>query len=147
MCDSPSGAARHPRFRLLLALSPLLLPACRSEVTEGTAEDESQPAAASSRQAQEPGQPDEAERPERVFDSVLVEGEPMYTVLPQDAIPAVDDPQFVGAEEAEAFMQGDEPVLGVVGTDGTARAYSAWQLEGHEVVNDVVDGDPIAVTW
>lgn len=77
----------------------------------------------------------------------LVEGEPMYAVLPPDAIPAVDEPRFVPAEEAEVFLAPDEPVLGVVGADGTAKAYSAWHLEGHEIVNDTLDGEPIAATW
>ena len=78
---------------------------------------------------------------------VLIEGQPMYTVLPMDAIPAIDEPVFVSALEADGFMQPNEPVLGVVGADGSARAYSAWHLEGHEIVNDVLDGRPIAVTW
>lgn len=71
----------------------------------------------------------------------------MYSVLPQDAIPSIDEPAFVPAAEAGDMLRDDEPVLGFVGRDGTARAYSAWQLEGHEIVNDVVDGEPIAVTW
>lgn len=78
---------------------------------------------------------------------VLVEGEPMYTVLPMDAIPSIDEPVFVGAADADAFLEPDEPVLGVVGVDGSARAYSAWHLESHEIVNDVLDGRPIAATW
>lgn len=77
----------------------------------------------------------------------LIEGEPMITVLPQDAIPALDAPRFVSAEQALDFMQPDETVLGVVGKDGTAKCYSAWQLDGHEIVNDELDGEPIAATW
>ncbi len=84
---------------------------------------------------------------EPAFPYELVEGEPMYTVVPMDAIPAVDEPVFVSAVQADSFMQPEEPVLGVVGRDGTAKAYSAWQLEGHEIVNDVLDGEPIAATW
>ena len=84
---------------------------------------------------------------ERRFESEHLEGEPMFTVLPMDAIPAIDEPRFLSAEEADAFMQPDEPVLGVVGRDGTAKAYSAWQLEGHEIVNDQLDGAAIAATW
>ena len=49
--------------------------------------------------------------------------------------------------EADAFMDPDETVLGVVGADGTAKCYSAWQLDGHEIVNDVLDGQPITATW
>ena len=76
-------------------------------------------------------------------------GEPLYemvTLLPQDAIPAVDNPTFVQGDEADAQYGPDELVLGVE-IDGDARAYSIPFLSGHEIVNDVVGGEPIAVTW
>lgn len=74
-----------------------------------------------------------------------VDGSSVITVLPPDAIPAVDAPRFVPADAAP-FMQDDEPVLGV--TDGReTKAYSAWQLNYHEIVNDTLSGRPIAVTW
>lgn len=71
----------------------------------------------------------------------------MYDVLPLDGIPAIDAPEFVAAAQAAAFMVDDEPVIGVVGVDGTAKCYSAWHLDVHEIVNDTLDGNPIAVTW
>ena len=77
----------------------------------------------------------------------LVEGQNMYTLLPPGGIPAIDEPHFVSAEEAAEFLTPEEPVVGVIGADGTAKAYSAWHLDGHEVVNDDLDGEPIAVTW
>ncbi|MBI2081747.1 MAG: DUF3179 domain-containing protein [candidate division NC10 bacterium] len=75
-----------------------------------------------------------------------VEGAPIYTVLPVDAIPAIDDPRFVPAEEAAAFMKENEPVLGVTG-GGIAKAFSLWLLNVHEIVNDEIGGTPVAVTW
>jgi hypothetical protein len=65
----------------------------------------------------------------------------------KDAIPSIDAPTYASADEADAFMRADEPVLGVVGAEGTARAYSAWHLDHHEIVNDVLDGEPLAATW
>jgi hypothetical protein len=44
-------------------------------------------------------------------------------------------------------MSPGETVLGVVGTDGTAKAYSTWHLDTHETVNAEIDGEPIAATW
>ncbi len=76
-----------------------------------------------------------------------VEGQRMYTVLGPEGIPAIDEPVFVSAAEAEEFLEPEEPVLGVLGRDGTAKAYSAWHLDGHESVNDDLDGEPIAITW
>jgi hypothetical protein len=43
-------------------------------------------------------------------------------------------------------MRPKEPVLGVV-VDGEARAYSLWQLDAHEIVNDEIAGSAIAATW
>ncbi len=88
-----------------------------------------------------------AGRAERVMPSHLVEGTPMYDVLPLDGIPSIDEPVFVDALSADAFMRDNEPVLGVVGANGTAKCYSAWHLDGHEIVNDELDGRPIAATW
>jgi len=75
-----------------------------------------------------------------------LEGDRIHVLLPKDAIPAVDEPDLVSAEEADRFLKDDEPVLGVF--DGTqARAYSAWQLDRHEIVNDRLGQLPIAATW
>jgi hypothetical protein len=75
-----------------------------------------------------------------------VEGSPLYTVLPPDEIEAVYEPEFVFGEEADAQMLPEEPILGVF--DGvSARAYSLWQLNKHEVVDDTLGGTPIAATW
>jgi hypothetical protein len=73
-------------------------------------------------------------------------GDPMYTVLPPGAIPAVVEPEFVSGPEANGQMSPEEPVLGLV-VNGEARAYSLWQLDAHEIVNDVVGGVPLAATW
>ena len=43
-------------------------------------------------------------------------------------------------------MADDELVIGV-SIDGDHRAYSVPHLSRHEIVNDVVGGRPIAVTW
>jgi hypothetical protein len=73
-------------------------------------------------------------------------GDPMYSVLPAGAIPAIDEPEFVSGTEADTQMQPDEPVLGLVVGD-VVRAYSLWQLDAHEIVNDVVGDLPIAAMW
>ena len=86
-----------------------------------------------------------AERPEprqeRLGDGILLH------VLPPDRIPAIDEPEFVAAAQADQFMRDNEPVLGVF--DGqVAKAYSLWLLDSHEIVNDSTPGHgPIAVTW
>lgn len=71
----------------------------------------------------------------------------IVTLLPFDAIPAIDNPGFFpDLETANMFYNDGELVLGVE-IDGDARAYSVPLLSSHEIVNDVVGGEPIAVTW
>ena len=63
---------------------------------------------------------------------------------PKDGIPSIDDPRFVPVAEAE--LPGDEPVIGLT-IEGEARAYPLRILIWHEIVNDVVGGVPVAVTY
>jgi len=70
----------------------------------------------------------------------------IVTLLPRDAIPAIDNPQFLEAGEADEFYDPDELVIGVE-FEGDARAYSVPFLSNHEIVNDTVGGRKIAVTW
>lgn len=65
-------------------------------------------------------------------------------LLPRGGIPAVFDPQFVSADEAD--ISDDAWVLGVV-IDGEARAYSLNLLNHHEIVNDYFGERPVAAVW
>ena len=70
----------------------------------------------------------------------------IVTLLPPDAIPSIDDPQFYDVNEAGQEYHPDELVLGVE-FGGEARAYPIGLLARHEIVNDTVGGQPIAVTY
>ena len=70
----------------------------------------------------------------------------IVTLLGFDGIPAILDPSFVSVPEAQSWMEPDEQVLGL-SIDGDHRAYSVRMLSRHEIVNDVVGGVPVAVTW
>ncbi len=70
----------------------------------------------------------------------------LHVVLPKDAIHAIDRPTFEAAKKADRVMDNDELVIGLVG-EREQRAYSTWQLDRYEIVNDVFEGRPIAVTW
>ena len=67
-------------------------------------------------------------------------------ILPKDAIRAVFDPNFLTHDEAESQYRDTDLVIGV-SINGEHRAYNVAYLSGHEIVNDVVGGKPIAVTW
>lgn len=73
------------------------------------------------------------------------QAEQIHVVLPRDAIPAIDKPEFDDASKAKSLAD-RELVIGIAG-EHEQRAYSTWQLDRHEIVNDVFEGQPIAVTW
>ncbi|MEM8878046.1 MAG: DUF3179 domain-containing protein [Pseudomonadota bacterium] len=64
---------------------------------------------------------------------------------PKDGIPSIDDPKFIGLAEADD-LAAVEPVISLA-IDGDARAYPLGILIWHEIVNDVVGGVPVAVTY
>ena len=70
----------------------------------------------------------------------------IISVLPVDAIPAVLQPKFVSVEQARGQYEFNELVLGL-SINGDNRAYSIPYLSRREIVNDVVGGVPVAVTW
>jgi hypothetical protein len=65
---------------------------------------------------------------------------------PPDGIPAIDRPSFVTPADAARWIAPKEPVLAVE-IKGDARAYPLQILMWHEIVNDVVGGVPVAVTF
>ncbi len=62
-----------------------------------------------------------------------------------DAIPALDDPAFEPASSVD-WLDDREAVL-VLQLEGKPRAYPIQVLMWHEIVNDEVDGRPVAVTY
>ena len=70
----------------------------------------------------------------------------IVTLLPFDAIPAILEPEFISAEIADEDLEDHNLVLGL-SINGDHRAYSIPTLSSHEIVNDTVGGQPVAVTW
>ncbi len=64
---------------------------------------------------------------------------------PRDGIPSIDDPKFVPADRVD-YLQDDDIVLGLVRGE-TARAYPLRVLIWHEIVNETIEGDAVAVTY
>lgn len=72
--------------------------------------------------------------------SLIVSGGP-----PPDGIPPIDEPRFEVADTVD-WLQPDEPVLALL-LEGEARAYPVQVMIWHEIVNDVVAGLPVTVTY
>ena len=64
----------------------------------------------------------------------------------KDDIPPIDNPTFESTEEADAWLEDQEPVQ-VANINGDARAYPIQIMIWHEVVNDTVGGEPVVITY
>ena len=65
---------------------------------------------------------------------------------PKDGIPPIDDPKFVSVGDADDWMGDREPIV-VFEHQGLVRGYP-WQiLMWHEIANDVVNGQPVTITY
>jgi hypothetical protein len=65
---------------------------------------------------------------------------------PKDGIPAIDEPRFLSVDEADRFLEDREPVV-LLEISGAVRAYPLQILLWHEIINDAVNGTPVAVTY
>lgn len=64
---------------------------------------------------------------------------------PKDGIPALFNPQFIKAEEAD-YLESSDRVLGVV-INGDAKAYPIRILNWHELVNDHVGNENVLISY
>jgi hypothetical protein len=65
---------------------------------------------------------------------------------PRDGIPALDNPLFLTAPEADRVLKPADVLIGLA-FDGVAKAYPIRILNWHELVNDTVGARPVLVTW
>lgn len=64
----------------------------------------------------------------------------------KDGIPSIDQPVFVSVEEAGAWLQAQDLVTGLrIGEE--VRAYPHAILDWHEIVNDSVGGEAVAIAY
>ena len=68
----------------------------------------------------------------------------MYQAIFRDSIRPIYDPTFVTVDESK--LDDGDHVIGLA-VNGEARAYSVGVLTSREMVNDVVGGVPVLVTW
>ena len=89
-----------------------------------------------------PGSPAAADFSRHIvpYDEILSGG------VPRDGIAPLDNPKFATPEDASEWLGDQEPLIAFE-LNGDARAYPLQILIWHEIVNDVVGGVPVAVTF
>ena len=66
--------------------------------------------------------------------------------VPRDGIPPIYDPKYVTIEDADTWIEDQEPVVALEVAED-ARAYPLQILTWHEIANDIVGEIPVAVTF
>jgi Protein of unknown function (DUF3179) len=87
------------------------------------------------------------------YRAILYDGAParirleevVFGGVPVEGIPALDQPPHVAAAAAR-YLDDSERVFGV-SVRGAARAYPLRILDWHEMVNDVVGGEPVTLSY
>jgi len=72
---------------------------------------------------------------------VLLQGCPR-----KDCIPSIDNPEYESIASANEWL-GDQDVIFALDYKGVQRGYAQKILNRHEIVNDVVASDPLAITF
>jgi hypothetical protein len=62
-----------------------------------------------------------------------------------DCIPSIDNPEFRSSSKVE-WLAGSDLIIGIE-RNGKAKAYPLRILNLHEIVNDEISGEPVAVTY
>jgi hypothetical protein len=150
---------------ILLALVSLFAAACRDDSTGNHAASEATPASTTVEEVTTapsvtilpaPTLPEEGfPEGESALDDMRAELFPEPLVPPDeiisggpppDGIPPIDEPEFVSVDVADQWLEDAEPVV-VLEVGSEARAYPVQILIWHEIVNDTVNGVPVAVTY
>ena len=63
----------------------------------------------------------------------------------RDCIPSIDRPEYLSATDATHVA--DDDLVITLSYKGEYRAYPSKILDQHEIVNDSIAGDPLAITW
>jgi hypothetical protein len=66
--------------------------------------------------------------------------------LRRDCIPSIDNPKFESVSSADGWLEDEDRVFGLVYM-GVERAYPQKILNRHDIVNDKINGVPVAMTF
>ena len=135
------------RWTPLLAVAMLtVVTACSSADTDENTDRDREPSGQHAAAAREdvPSALDDRDNP--AFPAPLIDPDELISGgPPPDGIPAIDAPAFEQADQVD-WLEDTEPVLSLT-VGGETRAYPLRVMTWHEIVNDVVGGVPVAVTY
>ena len=80
-----------------------------------------------------------------ISNSIIPANEILHGGPPKDGIPAISTPTMIEVTQADYLQAGDR-VIGIE-INGDARAYPIGILNWHEIVNDRVGGQAVAITY
>ena len=64
----------------------------------------------------------------------------------RDGIPSIDNPEFLSVDEAPGLLADEVRVVGIkVGNE--VKVYPHYILDWHEIVNDAIDSESVAITY
>lgn len=136
----------HRWTHLLVVAMLTLLTACSSAETLANTEPGPEPSAQPADAARQdvPSALDDRDNP--AFPAPLIDPDELISGgPPPDGIPAIDAPAFERADKVD-WLEDNEAVLSLT-VGGETRAYPLRVMTWHEIVNDVVGGVPVAVTY
>lgn len=64
----------------------------------------------------------------------------------KDGIPALNNPQFITASEADSWLSDKEAVI-LLQEGNIFKAYPLQIMAWHEIVNDIIADTPVSITW
>ncbi|MCS4538767.1 MAG: DUF3179 domain-containing protein [Thaumarchaeota archaeon] len=65
---------------------------------------------------------------------------------PKDGIPPIDNPQYISRDAADSLLSNNDVIFGLE-YNGAVIAYPQIVLVWHEIVNDVIGGEKISITY
>ncbi|MHA2359516.1 MAG: DUF3179 domain-containing (seleno)protein, partial [Candidatus Thorarchaeota archaeon] len=66
--------------------------------------------------------------------------------VPPDGIPPIDNPVYIEVDEADQFLEDHDIVFGFI-HEGEIFAFPQKILVWHEIVNDIIGGENISITY
>ncbi len=66
--------------------------------------------------------------------------------VPVDGIPAIEDPVYVDVSKADSFLADNDIVFGLI-HNGEILAFPQKILVWHEIVNDIIGGEHVSITY